>query len=49
VGYISGLLYLVFFFFVRDAYMRRARERGRIVAEPAGHPTSAVTSAATGK
>ena len=49
VGYISGLLYLVFFFFVRDAYMRRARERGRIVTEPAGHPTSAVTSAATGK
>lgn len=44
VGYISGLLYLVFFFFVRDAYLRRARERGRIAAEPTGPAASTATS-----
>jgi hypothetical protein len=49
VGYISGLLYLVFFFFVRDAYLRRAREQGKIATEPTGSPASAAISAATGK
>ena len=49
VGYISGLLYLVFFFFVRDAYLRRARERGRIVAEPTRPRPSSTAGAATGK
>ena len=49
VGYISGLLYLVFFFFVRDAYLRRARERGRIAAGPTGPSASAAISAATSK
>ena len=34
VGYISGLLYLLFFFFVRDAYHRRSRERGRSATAP---------------
>jgi hypothetical protein len=48
VGYISGLLYLVFFFFVRDAYLRRARERGRIAAEPTGPAAGATMSTAAG-
>jgi hypothetical protein len=49
MGYISGLLYLVFFFFVRDAYLRRARERGTIAINPTGPSISTAISAATGK
>lgn len=44
VGYISGLLYLVFFFFVRDAYLRRAREQGRTITEPNGSSASPATT-----
>jgi hypothetical protein len=44
VGYISGLLYLFFFFFVRDAYVRRARERGRNATEPTGSAAGAATN-----
>jgi hypothetical protein len=35
VGYISGLLYLVFFFFVRDAYLRRTREQSAALIQSA--------------
>jgi hypothetical protein len=49
MGYISGLLYLVFFFFVRDAYLRRARERGQSAAEPVGSPAATVPRVAPSK
>lgn len=40
VGYISGLLYVVLFFFVRDACVRRARERRAAVPNPSLETTT---------